>query len=135
MQVSFFLKPGEQLKQGIQSIDVLADDEALLLQAIEAFEDTEPSEMSASDDGVVVTTSRVPGDRWMVYGPRDYIPPVEVEILEKRRKIPLDENEGIYIRNINTGVVTAVVGETYLLSPHEELWEKELPIEVFRTTL
>lgn len=135
MQVSFFLKPGEQLKQGIQSIDVLADDEALLLQAIEAFEDTEPSEMSASDDGVVVTTSRVPGDRWMVYGPRDYIPPVEVEILEKRRKIPLDENEGIYIRNINTGVVTAVVGETYLLSAHEELWEKELPIEVFRTTL
>jgi len=129
-EVSFFLKPGEQLKQGIQSIDVLADDEALLLQAIEAFEDTEPSEMSASDDGVVVTTSRVPGDRWMVYGPRDYIPPVEVEILEKRRKIPLDENEGIYIRNINTGVVTAVVGETYLLSAHEELWEKDLPIEV-----
>merc|ERR1711871_1374257 len=66
----------------------------------------------------------------MVYGPRDYIPPVEVQILEKRRKIPLDENEGIYIRNINTGVVTAVVGETYLLSAHEELWEKELPTEV-----
>jgi len=129
-EASFFLKPGEQLRNGIQSIEVLGDDEALLLQAAEAFDDFEPSQMSASDDGVVVTTSRVPGDCWMVYGPRDYIPPVEVEILEKRRKIPLDENEGLYVRNVNTGIVTAVVGETYLLDPHEELWEKELPTEV-----
>jgi phenylacetaldehyde dehydrogenase len=34
----------------------------------------------------------------MIYGPRDYIPPVEVEIVEKRVSIPLDENEGIYVR-------------------------------------
>jgi len=51
-------------------------------------------------------------------------------VLEKRRKIPLDENEGIYVRNINTGAVTAVIGKTYMLSPHEELWAKELPVEV-----
>ena len=47
------------LRNGIQSIEVLGDDEALLLQAAEAFDDFEPSQMSASDDGVVVTTSRV----------------------------------------------------------------------------
>ena len=54
----------------------------------EAFQDSEPGE-----DGAPTTKKRVPGDRWMVYGPRDYVPPVEVEVVEKRKKIPLDDNE------------------------------------------
>lgn len=128
-ECSFFLKPGERLKNSeTQSVIVLSDDEALLLQALEALDDEESSPCSEED--VVTVSQRMPGDRWMVYGPRDYIPPVEVEVLEKRQKIPLDENEGIYVRNINTGVVSAVIGNTYMLNPHEELWEKELPDEV-----
>jgi major vault protein len=111
--VSFFLRPGERLEQGIQSVQVLGAEEALLLRAKEAFK----------DGGVV----RAPGDRWMIYGPCDYIPPVEVEIVEKRRAIPLDENEGIYVRDITTGKVRDVVGESYMLKPNEELWEKDLP--------
>jgi len=63
----------------------------------------------------------------MIYGPRDYVPPVEVEIIEKRRAIPLDANEGIYVRDMKTGRVTAVTGKVYRLSPYEELWDKELP--------
>jgi len=63
----------------------------------------------------------------MIYGPTDYVPPVEVEIVEKRRAIPLDENEGIYVRDITTGRVRSVVGESYMLKPNEELWEKDLP--------
>jgi major vault protein len=63
----------------------------------------------------------------MIYGPGDYIPSVEVEIIEKRRAIPLDENEGIYVRDMKTGRVRALTGEVYMLSPYEELWEKELP--------
>jgi len=63
----------------------------------------------------------------MIYGPCDYIPPVEVEIVEKRRAIPLDENEGVYIRDIKSGRVRSVTGESYMLKPNEELWEKELP--------
>jgi len=126
-ETSFFLKPGERLRSGIQDVVVLAEDEALLLQAKEAFEDSELAE-----DGSFIDKRRAPGDRWMVYGPRDYVPPVEVDVIEKRRKIPLDDNEGIYVRNVSTGAVRAVIGETYMLSPHEELWEKELPDEVER---
>jgi major vault protein len=63
----------------------------------------------------------------MIHGPCDYVPPVEVEIVEKRRAVPLDENEGIYVRDITTGKVRTVTGESYLLKPNEELWAKELP--------
>jgi len=64
----------------------------------------------------------------MIYGPCDYVPPTQVEIVEKRRAIPLDENEGIYVRDIKTGHVRKVTGPTsYLLKPNEELWAKELP--------
>jgi major vault protein len=111
----FFLNPGEKLEAGIQNVHVLDSEEALLLRAREAYADT---------------TERKPGDRWMIYGPADYVPPVEVEIVEKRRKIPLDTNEGIYVRDIKSGKVRSVVGQSYMLSPYEELWEKELPATV-----
>jgi len=44
--------------------------------------------------------------------------------------LPLDENEGIYVRDIKTGRVRAVIGETYMLTQDEELWQKELPKQV-----
>jgi major vault protein len=50
-----------------------------------------------------------------------------VDILEKRRKIPLDENEGIYVRDVKSGKVRAVTGQAYKLKPYEELWEKQVP--------
>jgi len=111
--VSFFLRPGERLEQGIQSVQVLGSEEALLLRARETVKDDE--------------STKQPGDRWMIYGPADYVPPVEVEIVEKRRSIALDQTEGIYVRDITTGKVRAVIGESYMLNPTEELWEKELP--------
>jgi major vault protein len=112
-EVSFFLKPGERLESGIQNVHVLDSEEALLLRARELYKDGKDS--------------RQPGDRWMIHGPCDYVPPVEVEIVEKRRAVPLDENEGIYVRDITTGKVRTVTGESYLLKPNEELWAKELP--------
>jgi len=63
----------------------------------------------------------------MLYGPTDFVPPVEVEIVEKRKSIPLDENEGIYVRDIKSGKVRSVSGESYMLKPNEELWKKDLP--------
>ena len=50
---------------------------------------------------------RQPGDRWMIRGPLEYVPPVEVEVVTKRKAIPLDENEGIYVRHIKSGKVRA----------------------------
>eukprot|EP01129_Flabellula_baltica_P005521 TRINITY_DN200_c0_g1_i1.p1 TRINITY_DN200_c0_g1~~TRINITY_DN200_c0_g1_i1.p1 ORF type:complete len:837 (-),score=259.88 TRINITY_DN200_c0_g1_i1:70-2580(-) len=111
-ETSFFLLPGERLESGIQQVHVLDSEEALLLRARELYTDSEGT--------------RQPGDRWMIFGPCDYVPPVEVEIVERRRTIPLDENEGIYVRDIKTGKVRAVTGESYMLNPYEELWEKEL---------
>ena len=63
----------------------------------------------------------------MIRGPSEYVPPVEVEVVAHRKAIPLDENEGIYIRDIKTGRVRAVCGQTYMLTQDEELWQKELP--------
>ena len=70
--------------KGICDVLVLSEDEALLLRAREAF----------IDDSI----ERSPGDVWCIQGPVSYVPPVEVDIIETRRKIPLDKNEGIYVR-------------------------------------
>eukprot|EP01094_Clydonella_sp_ATCC50884_P019908 TRINITY_DN39_c0_g1_i1.p1 TRINITY_DN39_c0_g1~~TRINITY_DN39_c0_g1_i1.p1 ORF type:complete len:823 (-),score=382.67 TRINITY_DN39_c0_g1_i1:132-2600(-) len=111
--MQFFLRPYERLDRGIQNVHVLSDQEALLLTAIDTFKDGEEVHK--------------PGERWMIYGPCDFVPSTSVEIVEKRTKIPLDENEGIYVRDINTGKIRAHMGSSYMLAPNEELWEKELP--------
>ncbi|KAG8190032.1 hypothetical protein JTE90_000127 [Oedothorax gibbosus] len=117
---SFFLLPGESLEAGIQDVYVLSENEGLILKAREAFQDS--SETPPKD--------RNPGDRWMIKGPTEYIPPTEVEIVTKRYAIALDENEGIYVRNIKSGHVRLVSGATYMLTQDEELWVKELPPQV-----
>jgi major vault protein len=66
----------------------------------------------------------------MVRGPKDYIPAVEAEVVLRRKAIPLDVNEGIYVRDVKTGKVRSVIGKTYLLTENEELWEKDLPKQV-----
>ena len=60
----------------------------------------------------------------------EYIPPTQVEVITRRKALPLDENEGIYVRDTKTGRVRAVIGETYMLTHDEELWPKELPKQV-----
>ncbi|XP_071093773.1 major vault protein-like [Haliotis cracherodii] len=111
---SFFLLPGERLEKGIQNVYILGEDEGLILRANECFKDKDGGD------------ERNPGDRWMIRGPTEYVPPVEVEVVMKRQAIPLDENEGIYVRDIKNGKVRAITGETYMLNQDEELWEKTL---------
>ena len=41
-----------------------------------------------------------------------------------------DENEGIYVRDLRTRRIRAVVGSTYMLIQDEELWEKALPLSI-----
>jgi len=89
---SFFVQPGEEIVDGIQQVSILAEDEALLIKAEETHNEV---------DG----TKRMAGDRWMVYGPKRYILPVEVKLIEKRMNIPLDKNEGIYVRDTREGSV------------------------------
>jgi major vault protein len=77
--------------------------------------------------GAKQPVKRQPGERWMIYGPCDFTPNVEVEVVERRKMIPLDESEGVYVRDIKTGKVRAHIGSSYMLQANEELWEKELP--------
>jgi major vault protein len=63
----FFLRPGETLETHVQDVIVLSADEAILVRAREAF-----------NDG---TRVRQPGDKFFVYGPREYWPPLEGEIV------------------------------------------------------
>uniref|UniRef100_A0A672G7W2 Major vault protein n=1 Tax=Salarias fasciatus TaxID=181472 RepID=A0A672G7W2_SALFA len=109
--------PGEQLEQGIQDVYVLSEEEGLVLRAVEAFTDTE-------------VRRRRGLHRWMLRGPIEYVPPATVEVVLRRQAIPLDENEGIYVRDMKTGKVRAVIGHTYMLTQDEELWQKELPPNV-----
>ncbi len=114
---SFFLHPGEELEgDAVRDVIVLKEDEALLLEATEAFA-----------EGADPSSKHKAGDRWMIRGPADYIPPATVRIVERRSAIPLDKNEGIYVRDLRTGKVRLVRGQTYLLAEHEQLWEKPLP--------
>lgn len=115
---TFFLHPTESLEGGIKTEHVLGKDEGLILYAKAAFEDVLP-------DGKKVR--RAAGDRWMIRGPAAYTLPVEVRLVDRRKAIPLDENEGVYIRNLRTGRVRAHIGKTVLLNEDEELWNKELP--------
>ena len=111
---SFFLLPGERLENNrVMDITILGSDEALLVKAVEQFQD---------GDNV-----RQPGEKWMLTGPLEYIPPVEVEILDTRKAMPLDKNEGIYIRNETTGKVSMITGTTHMRQNDEILWEKVLP--------
>ncbi|XP_073689451.1 major vault protein isoform X1 [Garra rufa] len=132
---SFFLRPGEHLENGIQDVYVLSEEEGLVLRAVESFIDTEgQEELDEEEEGESRAKKRGiqrrPGDRWMLRGPIEYVPPATVEVLVRRDAIPLDENEGIYVRDIKTGKVRAVIGQTYMLTHDEELWEKELPANV-----
>eukprot|EP01104_Vermistella_antarctica_P010585 TRINITY_DN2835_c0_g1_i1.p1 TRINITY_DN2835_c0_g1~~TRINITY_DN2835_c0_g1_i1.p1 ORF type:complete len:1000 (+),score=216.38 TRINITY_DN2835_c0_g1_i1:372-3002(+) len=139
-EASFFLQPGESLENGIQEVYVLGEQEGLLLKAKEEFEEILPARLCTDydDDTVALVEGddkmrRVvhrPGDRWMIRGPTDYVPPVQVEVVEARVAIALDENEGIYVRDIKSGQVRLVCGESYSLKPNEEKWEKDLPAAV-----
>ena len=112
---SFFLQPGEVLEGGIKKNYILADDEALLLTALEDFTDIVDGKEKL----------RSAGEKWLMHGPCCFVPSVEVMVLEKRQAIPMDEVEGIYVRNVNTGSVRAQVGKTYMLQEDEELAYKE----------
>ncbi|XP_012867148.1 PREDICTED: major vault protein [Dipodomys ordii] len=114
---SFFLQPGERLERGIQDVYVLSEQQGLLLRALQSLEEGEEEEK----------VSRQAGDRWLIRGPLEYVPSAKVEVVEERQAIPLDENEGIYVQDVKTGKVRAVIGSTYMLTQDEVLWEKELP--------
>jgi len=129
----FFLQPGETLRDGIEDVYVLSERQALLLRTNEAFLDTTERSLlhlTGDDQCSGRGVQRAPGDLWMVYGPCDYIPSVEVQVVERRESQSLSSTDGIYVRNNQSGQVRTVSGCQYMLAPQETLWSKELPDEV-----
>ncbi|CAD8175425.1 unnamed protein product [Paramecium pentaurelia] len=126
---SFFLRPNESLQYGIQDSYILSEDQALLLRAKEKCKFTE-KKIVKNNQFEEVEVEYEPGNKWMIHGPCIYTPPIVVEVVEKRERIPLDKNEGVYVRDTRTGQVRTVFGESYMLKSHEELWSMELPNNV-----
>jgi len=76
----FFLKPGETIEQ-IQNVMVLTAEEALEVLAKESFKE------EIQQDGKKSTyINRTAGEKWLEIGPREYWPPVEVEVSPYRKK-------------------------------------------------
>lgn len=90
--------PGEELYEGIKNIMVIQEDEALLLKAKHKYFDARTKHEYKA------------GARWMLKGPVDFIPDNEIIVIEKRKAQPLAENEGLYVRDLETGEVKLVKG-------------------------
>ncbi|CAL8079489.1 unnamed protein product [Calicophoron daubneyi] len=119
-EASFFLMPGESLESGVHDVYTLGPNDGLVLRAAE----------SITEESTGESVQRSPGDRWLIRGPMEYVPPVGIEVISRRAAIPLGEKEGIYIRNNRTGHIRAVIGCSYMLSEDEEHWKKELSPEI-----
>jgi len=86
-EANFFIKPGESLDDiGIRQIYVLGEEEALLVSCQEAFED--------NLNGRKI--KRVPGQKWYIYGPTEYTPPLQIKIERKQRAVLQIESLRIY---------------------------------------
>lgn len=109
---SFYLGPSEQLVGGAATAAfALSKDEALLVEAREAFTDATGAD-------------RAVASRWLVRGHCSYTPELAVRPLELRHVILLNQKEGVYVRNTRTGEIKSVHGRPFMLSEDEELWEK-----------
>ena len=87
---------GEHLERGIKNSLILLADEAVVLTAQEEFEDTLPNgkpfsfccvELIAFEVCVCLKgkkIQRTSGDKWMITGPAEYIPRIEIGGIEHR---------------------------------------------------
>jgi hypothetical protein len=80
-------------------------EDGLLMRAREAFED-----VTEDDNKVKRITRRRAGDRWLVCGPREYIPPLEAEVIQRQRAVIQLEGLNLYIFNIGP-----IIGLAFLL--------------------
>ncbi|KPI85333.1 major vault protein-like protein [Leptomonas seymouri] len=114
---SFTPQPGECVTRVLDAL-VLKEDEALLLTALQSYKEI--------DDETGNEIKREGGSRWLVHGPRQYIPSIYAKVLERRHIIELEENGGVYVRNTSSGQVRSVFGRPFMLSADEELWARPI---------
>jgi len=72
---------------GVSFAHILAPEEALMVRAKEGFEEVIGKKKR----------NRKPGDRWLVYGPGEYFPPIQIQVLEMRKALLRLEFLNIYM--------------------------------------
>jgi len=85
---SFFLKPFESIEE-ISNVIVITAEEAISVFALENFEDKH------EENGKTSKVNRIAGERWLVVGPKEYWPPVQVRV-EYPFKKAIFKIEGVF---------------------------------------
>jgi len=101
---------------------VLQKTQAMSLQATHDHEDT------VEDNGKIATVQRKAGEKWLLKGERTVIPSIyQLVIKGPTPAIAIQQNEGVYILNLDTQEVRVVEGpQSLFLDVGEELWTKDL---------
>lgn len=112
----FSLHPGEQLEGNkISHNYVLAHNMGLIIRCIKDYEENDVFHKA--------------GDIWLIKGPVLYYPHINTEIVKVIEAISLGKQDGLYIKNINTGHVRLEKGpQTIMLTPFEELYYKQYTV-------
>ncbi len=93
-----FLSSGERLEAGIRNVIILQADEAVVLTAQDEFDDILPSGKKVH---------RPPGDRWMIHGPTEYIPRIEIGNMQ-HRWVGVCVYMHVHVRNVCTCLCACV---------------------------
>jgi len=73
-EANFFIQPGEMMDpMGVRAVYVLGEEEALWIKCNQTFDEAESKK------------KRIAGQTWFIHGPAEFIPSLEVAVLEKRR--------------------------------------------------
>jgi len=93
---TFFLKPGETFATYISDKYILSADADLWLTSKQEFFDEN-------------NVKRRPGDKWIIYGPREYCPPTEVQVTNQQYAILKIESLNIYIFSLTKLIVCLIL--------------------------
>ncbi len=84
---------------------MLTEEEALTLKALEAFNDIPIVQDKAAQRGDLAGKARRPGDKWTVYGPCEYIPPLEATVVSRCHAIFHIEGVDITVFSIGNTIL------------------------------
>ncbi|EGC33256.1 hypothetical protein DICPUDRAFT_95079 [Dictyostelium purpureum] len=104
---NFFTFPGESYTT-VHNVMVLEAEDAVHVKVMENFEETivVPGE---NNNNTIKTIQRKSGTKYDVFGPREYIPPLTVEVIKRKKAIFKLEDFNIYIFNISFVYVLSII--------------------------
>ena len=101
-----FLHPNEQV-EAVKNVHILSRNQAIRLLCLKDHED------------------KFAGQTWQIEGPCRYIPNKYTQVSKVINAILINENEGLYVQNIETSEKKLIKGPTtYLLAATEEVYKK-----------